>query len=125
MTNLNSIGRNLSTASRTKANPSISLLTPLSEKTGALACTLQNDYLFKTVILDVKLLLNNSRIVNLEMQRFNKGDWPERSLFYLCRTFGNLPAGESYANVLPRIISAFWTFLCRIFPMNFLPTIIL
>lgn len=139
MTNLNSICRNLTTA-----NPSIPLLPPLSEKTGALACTLQNDYLFKTVmqtdesalrsflcsllhlkpedissisiqnpidigthitdktiILDVKLLLNNSRIVNLEMQRFNKCDWPERSLFYLCRTFGNLPAGESYANVLP------------------------
>lgn len=144
MTNLNSIGRNLSTANPTKANPSIPLLPPLSEKTGALACTLQNDYLFKTVmqtdesalrsflcsllhlkpedissvsiqnpidigthltdkaiILDVKLLLNNSRIVNLEMQRFHKGDWPERSLFYLCRTFDNLPAGESYANVLP------------------------
>lgn len=55
----------------------------------------------KTIILDVKVLLNNSRIINLEMQRFNQSDWPERSLFYLCRTFSSLESGESYTDILP------------------------
>lgn len=139
MTNLNSIRRNLE-----KANLPIPEYIPLSERTGKLPCTLQNDYLFKavmqidesalrsllcsllrlkpgdissvrienpidigssivdkTIILDVKVLLNNNRIINLEMQRFDQGDWPERSLFYLCRTFSSLESGESYADILP------------------------
>ena len=139
MTNLNSIRRNLE-----KANLPIPEYVPLSERTGKLPCTLQNDYLFKavmqideaalhsllcsllhlapedicsakienpivigsyfknkTVILDVKVLLNNSSIINLEMQRSDEGDWPERSLVYLCKTFNSLKSGESYINVPP------------------------
>lgn len=131
MTNLNSICRNLE-----KANLLIPEYIPLFKRTGKLSCTLQNDYLFKsvmqidesglrsllcsllhlepedissvkienpivigshyknkTIILDVKILLNNSRIVNLEMQRFDEGDWPERSLVYLCKTFNSLKPG--------------------------------
>jgi len=118
---------------------------PLSERTGKLPHTLQNDYLFKvvmqsdkdilysllcsllflekdeissaritnpilpcevidmkTVMLDIKIILNDSRMVNLEMQNLNKGDWPERSLVYLCRIFSNLRKGEaSYLGVMP------------------------
>lgn len=52
----------------------------------------------KTFILDIKVLLNNNTIVNLEMQVVNEHDWPERSLSYLCRSFDNLNQGEGYKN---------------------------
>ena len=110
MTNLNVIRRNLA-----QANLTIPEFLPLSKRKGKLPCTLQNDYLFKsvlqidesalrsllcsllhlkprdissvsienpiiigsyfknkTVILDIKALLNNNRIINLEMQRFDE-----------------------------------------------------
>ncbi|MBO5166488.1 MAG: Rpn family recombination-promoting nuclease/putative transposase [Lachnospiraceae bacterium] len=55
----------------------------------------------KTFVLDVKVLLNNDTIINLEMQVVNEHDWPERSLSYLCRSFDNLNQGEPYRNVKP------------------------
>ena len=51
--------------------------------------------------LDIKILLNDERIINLEMQVNNLGDWPERSLSYACRMFDNLNRGSSYDNVIP------------------------
>ncbi|MBR4760877.1 MAG: Rpn family recombination-promoting nuclease/putative transposase [Lachnospiraceae bacterium] len=51
--------------------------------------------------LDIKVFLNNSRIMNLEMQIINEHNWPERSLSYLCRTFDNLNKGEDYLQVMP------------------------
>ena len=53
----------------------------------------------KTYFLDVRLLLNNKTIINLEMQVINEHNWPERSLTYLCRSFDNLNAGDTYQNV--------------------------
>lgn len=137
MTNLNVIRQNLA-----QANLTIPEFLPLSKRKGKLPCTLQNDYLFKsvlqidesalrsllcsllhlkpkdissvsienpiiigsyfknkTVILDIKALLNNNRIINLEMQRSDEGDWQERSLIYLCKMFNSLKSGESYADV--------------------------
>ena len=55
----------------------------------------------KKVILDLKLLLNNSKIVDIEMQVINKGDWPERSVIYLCRSYDNVLGGEEYDSVNP------------------------
>ncbi|MBR4758705.1 MAG: Rpn family recombination-promoting nuclease/putative transposase [Lachnospiraceae bacterium] len=55
----------------------------------------------KDFYLDIKVLLNNSRILNLEMQVINQHNWPERSLCYLCRTFDNLNKGNDYALVSP------------------------
>ncbi len=55
----------------------------------------------KTFLLDVKILLNNSRIINLEMQVLNEHNWPERSLTYLCRSFNNLERGAEYIQVKP------------------------
>lgn len=52
----------------------------------------------KTFILDIHLQLNNDTNINLEMQVLNEGDWTDRSLSYLCRTFDHLYAGESYAD---------------------------
>lgn len=53
----------------------------------------------KTYVLDVKILLNSEERINIELQVNNEGDWPERSLLYLCRSFDNLPQGVSYVNV--------------------------
>ncbi|MCM1103735.1 MAG: Rpn family recombination-promoting nuclease/putative transposase [Clostridium sp.] len=55
----------------------------------------------KDTILDIRLLLNDDRLINLEMQVRNEGDWAERSLYYLCRTFNNLETGADYLSVKP------------------------
>ena len=57
----------------------------------------------KTYILDIKVELNGHSIINLEMQVINEGNWPERSLCYLCRAFDNLNHGQNYAEVQPAI----------------------
>ena len=57
----------------------------------------------KNFILDIRVLLNNNTIINLEMQVSNHGDWPDRALSYLCRGFDSLQKGEEYAQVLPAI----------------------
>lgn len=64
----------------------------------------------KSFILDIKVILNDNTIINLEMQVLNKGNWPERSLSYLCRAFDNLKAGEDYRNVRPCIHIEFLDF---------------
>jgi len=53
----------------------------------------------KTFILDVKVLLNSKKIIDLEMQVINQHDWVERSLSYLCRNYDDLEKGEDYADV--------------------------
>lgn len=55
----------------------------------------------KTFFLDIVITLNDSTLVNLEMQVINEHNWPERSLSYLCRTFDNLNSGDSYLSVKP------------------------
>ena len=41
----------------------------------------------KEGILDVKLILNGGKKINIEMQNTYQEDWAERSLFYNCRMF--------------------------------------
>lgn len=50
----------------------------------------------KMMMLDLKLELNDSRILDIEMQIVDEGNWPERSLAYLCRAFDQLEKGEKY-----------------------------
>ena len=57
----------------------------------------------KTFILDVKIILNDNIVINLEMQVFNEYNWPERSLSYLCRAFSTLNSGQDYNEVKPVI----------------------
>lgn len=52
----------------------------------------------KTFILDIHLRLNDNTNVNLEMQVINRGDWTDRSLSYLCRTYDQLYRGEAYSD---------------------------
>ena len=53
----------------------------------------------KDFILDIRCLLNDNTIINLEMQVVNQHNWPERSLSYLCRSYDNLKSGEDYIHV--------------------------
>ena len=64
----------------------------------------------KTFILDIKVLLNDNTIVNLEMQLNNYNNWPERSLGYLCRNFDNLNKGDDYSNTKAAIHIGFLDF---------------
>lgn len=52
----------------------------------------------KTFILDIHVQLNNAVDINLEMQVINQGNWADRSLSYLCRTYDQLYRGEQYTD---------------------------
>ena len=64
----------------------------------------------KTFFLDVKVEINNSSLVNLEMQVINEYNWPERSLGYLCRTYDNLNKGSDYLESKPAYQVSFLDF---------------
>lgn len=55
----------------------------------------------KEFILDIEILLNNSSIINLEMQMYNEYNWKERSLSYLCRNFDQLLQKQDYKEAMP------------------------
>ena len=55
----------------------------------------------KTFVLDIKVLLNDNKIINLEMQVAKQDFWNNRSLSYLCSIFQNLERGEDYELVKP------------------------
>ncbi|SDI39633.1 conserved hypothetical protein (putative transposase or invertase) [Pseudobutyrivibrio sp. 49] len=55
----------------------------------------------KQFVLDIKVLLNNSSIIELEMQVVNEHNWPERSLAYLGREFAEIAKGGKYINIRP------------------------
>ncbi len=57
----------------------------------------------KEFILDIQLELNHNTTVNLEMQVVNEGNWPERSLCYLCRSFASINTGEGYEDIKPAV----------------------
>ena len=55
----------------------------------------------KTYVLDIKILLNNALVINLEMQVLRQDFWTDRSLLYLCRAFDNLEKGNDYTAIKP------------------------
>lgn len=55
----------------------------------------------KDFYLDIKILMNDNTLINLEMQIRNEYNWPERSLVYLCRLFDNLNSGDKYKAIKP------------------------
>lgn len=57
----------------------------------------------KDFILDIKVEINHSMIMNLEMQVVNRHDWQDRSLSYLCRSYDQLSRGQEYTGTLPVI----------------------
>ena len=62
---------------------------------------LSEDISAKDFIMDIKVLLNDKSLINLEMQVNNEHSWAERSLSYLCRTFDHLYQGQDYEEALP------------------------
>ncbi len=57
----------------------------------------------KEMRLDINVLLNDSTLINLEMQITNKLNWKERSVMYLCRSFDQLEHGQDYTEARPVI----------------------
>ena len=55
----------------------------------------------KECILDVKLTLNNAKIINIELQVYKQTYWVERSLLYWARAFDSLKSGQDYSMLLP------------------------
>ena len=55
----------------------------------------------KKFILDVRVVLDNQLSLNIELQVVNQGNWPERSIVYLCRSFDQLNKGQDYIEVMP------------------------
>lgn len=55
----------------------------------------------RTFVLDIKIMLDNAVIINLEMQVLYQGFWNDRSLLYLCNAFDNLEKGDDYTAIKP------------------------
>lgn len=70
----------------------------------------------KMMMLDLKLELNDSRILDIEMQVIDEGNWPERSLSYLCRAFDQLEKGEKYLEAKETIHIGILDFTPKDFP---------
>ena len=55
----------------------------------------------KDFILDVRVVLNDGRLIDLEMQMTNEYNWPDRSISYASRNFDQLKRGEYYIDAKP------------------------
>ena len=55
----------------------------------------------KECILDVKLTLNNDKVINIELQVYKQTYWINRSLLYWARTYDNLKSSQDYSMLLP------------------------
>ena len=53
--------------------------------------------------LDVNVTINDSSLLNLEMQVANQLNWQNRSISYLCRSFDQINHGVDYSDVNPAI----------------------
>ncbi len=62
---------------------------------------LGNAFNDKTFVLDIKVLLDDAAVINLELQVIRQSFWSNRSLSYLCSIFNNLEKGEDYSQVKP------------------------
>ena len=60
-----------------------------------------SEYTNKEIILDVKVILNDNEIIDIELQLYKDPYWEGRSLLYLCRSFNSLDVGEKYHLLKP------------------------
>ena len=58
-------------------------------------------YTTKEIVLDVKVMLNNNEIIDIELQMYKDNNWELRSLLYLCRSFDSIDEGEDYYRLKP------------------------
>ena len=52
----------------------------------------------KEISLDINVIINARKPINIEMQTYRRRGWVERSLFYACRGYDNLDHGDLYAD---------------------------
>lgn len=52
----------------------------------------------KEISLDISVIINSRKPVNIEMQTYRRDGWIERSIFYTCRGFDSLDHGDLYAD---------------------------
>ena len=64
------------------------------------------NYMGKEVILDVRIELNHSEIMDVELQLYYDKNWKQRSLLYLCRAFDTLGESEDYSLLKPTTLIA-------------------
>ena len=58
----------------------------------------------KDYVLDLKVLVNNEILCNVEMQVWNQSYWAPRSLAYLCKTFADqFSYGGKFVHPMPAI----------------------
>ena len=57
----------------------------------------------KTCILDIRVMLNGNKQINLEMQMGSAENWTDRSVFYLCKMFTDMKKGLDYTQTKPSI----------------------
>lgn len=60
----------------------------------------------KQIILDIRVLLNSSEILDIELQMYHDKNWENRSLFYLCRSFDSIGNGDDYGELKPTTLIA-------------------
>ena len=96
-----------------EANPSIlnsllcALLNLASEDISSIEVTnpfeLGHSVYDKDYVLDLKIILNNHTLINIEVQVIRLEFWKERALGYLCRTYDELNKGDDYCAIKPAI----------------------
>lgn len=55
----------------------------------------------KDCILDIKLVVNQNRIINIELQIRKQSFWVRRSLLYWARAYDSLKSGDNYDKLVP------------------------
>ena len=60
----------------------------------------------KMIVMDVKVELNNSEIIDVELQLYNNQNWEQRSILYLCRAYDNIGKSEDYTKIKPTLFVA-------------------
>lgn len=55
----------------------------------------------KECILDAKIILNDARIINIELQVYKQTYWVNRSLLYWSRAYDSIKSGQEYDRLLP------------------------
>ncbi len=57
--------------------------------------------LSKETVMDIKLVLNNNEIMNIELQVYTDKYWIQRSILYLCRAYDSIGSGDDYSKIKP------------------------
>ena len=55
----------------------------------------------KETVMDLKLVLNNNEIINIELQMYTDEYWISRSILYLCRAYDSIKEGDNYSLLTP------------------------